>query len=320
MSPFGDTGGRSPCQTFRHAAVFQSPGNRHGKPWYNSPMLTEHLVTIRAACDRLGSGLFDLEQDRVRLTAAADQLAAERSVLAARVEALEAELAGVGPPPRLIFADELDRPPLRLSSWNVDAPQNSLTPQTVDGRAATRFTIDRTQPLNPQGRCKTEVGPRDTDKSTASYLRLPQETPLRVELELHVPQTWLRYRHKFNLAEVHGDTLGKPPPVSLYLSGDRMALRVGTSDAWSAQRPAGWCALQFDLLLSADPQRARTQFWMDGVKLADASSTPNAVGLPFFKFGLYAPSWSEPERQTADLSGPVNSEFVHYRRFRLWQM
>lgn len=255
--------------------------------------MTSATDTIRAQCDQIDSQLASLGE----------------ALAAARLR-----------DPTLLFADELSCPPLPYTAWNVDAPPYKITPQLVDGRHGVRTAISRDQPLNPQGRCKTEFGPRDTAKSTASYLRLPTDTPLKVEVELHVPQTWLRYEHKFELLAVHGDTQGKRPPLSFNLVGDRAYFWRAPQEVWTAPRPAGWSHLALEVVLSEDPLKARTKFSVDGQALFDeAGALPNSLGLPYLKCGLYCPAWSDPERLNTKPS-LVAQEHVHWRRLRIWRL
>ena len=261
----------------------------------------------------------------------AGQLRAELAESEAARDELEAELLKLKAPPRevVVMRDPLAAVPKPLTLWNVDAPAGMLASvgDAALGRAVLETRISHSQPLNPQLRCKTEVGPRDQQKTTESFARLPTDVPVRMSLRCFLPKTWVRCDYKFPLWGFHGDLTGlQRGPFSMGVWGDRVYLWVdsaerGPADLTANGKPGwprweGWRKVDVEAVLSEDSQRGRVKFTLEGYPPFEHQGA-NAVGQPYFKFGMYCPAWSRPERDEKPVTYPAFVQFARWADFSL---
>jgi hypothetical protein len=227
------------------------------------------------------------------------------------------------PPPSMvatIFSDDFELLPVGApGAYSLDAPHGAFS---VAQEGGLNVQIDFLQPLNQNGKCKSELGPRYMEKSVR-YGRIPYLTERWHAATVTIPLDWERDGFKANILEFHGSEdpgesgLGRFGSLNLNIGGDDVYgwrtwndQKIQTSNdnklEFFRMRYERGAKYRFVFRTIFDWRRVghgATQVWLrkdhGPVDMVFSEEGPNAYNDdegPYFKFGLYCPSWNESDR------------------------
>jgi len=198
-----------------------------------------------------------------------------------------------------------------FEGWHLEKAADSSIAIVDDparaGRKAVRFTLGAADPI--------VQGSRRAELVRGKYEKDPIGSERWYGISIFLPTDWATDKnHKELIAQWHGTDeielgeIHRNPCLCLMVWGDGYRIRVQTSaeriqnenapveDVWRAPvEKDKWTDWVFHMKWSYKPD-GLLEVWKDGKKIVDRKDQPNCYNDekgPYFKCGIYKPSWGE---------------------------